>query len=166
MWTYRKSCWSLPSITGWIQVYTGEISPYRLHSSIPTGSWGRAYVYREPQSCVNIDYSPILFRQSIRCTQHCQKHRSGNHRSAERTTQTPEKTSSYTHEILNIRHKTYYVYCVPSTHYDIFMCAFLLYFVFTCICPMYIFCNVLVEIRKYRDINVMCMYLYVKKRKK
>lgn len=115
MWTYRKSCWSLPSITGWIQVCTGEISPYRFHSSIPIRSWGRPYVYREPQSCVNIDYSPILFRQSIRCTQHSQKHWSGNHRSAERTTQTPEKTSSYTHEILNIRHKTYYVYPVPTT---------------------------------------------------
>lgn len=115
MWTYRKSCWSLPSITGWIQVYTGEISPYRLHSPIPIGSWGRAYVHREPQSCVNIDYSPILFRQSIRCTQHSQKHRSGNHRSAERTTQTPEKTSSYTHT----RYWTYATKRIMCTQYPL-----------------------------------------------
>lgn len=43
---------------------------------------------------VNID-SSILFRQSVHCTRRCQKHRSGNHRSAERNAQAPEETSVY-----------------------------------------------------------------------
>ncbi|XP_022178690.1 adenylate kinase 8-like isoform X3 [Myzus persicae] len=37
--------------------------------------------------------SQVGYRQSESCTQHSQKHRSGNHRSAERIAQTPEKSN-------------------------------------------------------------------------
>jgi len=85
-------------ITGWIQVYTeSEILSYGLRSLLQSpppahtrvsrsrGYMQRRYILWSAILCKYwLPYSMILFRQSERFSQHSQKHRSGNHRSAER----------------------------------------------------------------------------------
>lgn len=84
--------------------YTQGIFPYGLRLLLVHPPKGRVWVkliysilWAAILQCKHwLPYSPILFRQSVRCTQHSQNHRSGNHRSAERIAQIPGKTSSYT----------------------------------------------------------------------